>query len=207
MDMYPRVLSLAVFWFLAVLACVSGFEISVPAQTVGQAHAQISGHVYRADTGEPISEANVTLEPIDAPLRQRWPMAPTGLDGSFAIAIAPGRYFAHAGALNFLGRTYSESRQQPSRATLISLTAGQKIENIDFRLDPAGAISGTVYDDDNKPIEGVVVTAIRREYFAGGRRPTRGNDRGTDEFGHFRISGLPPGTYYSPTWYLLPSSR
>jgi hypothetical protein len=98
--------------------------------------------------------------------------------------------------VNFLGKTYSEGGQQPPRPTTISLAAGQKIENIDFRLDPAGAISGTVYDEDNKPIEGVMVTAIRREYFAGGSPQTLGDGIGTDEFGHFRISGLVPGTYY-----------
>jgi hypothetical protein len=191
--MNPRVVSLL---SLTVVLCIPCLQISAHAQTVGQGQAQISGHVFRADTGEPVAEASVTLEPIDAPLRQRWPSEATGVDGTFRITTAPGRYLVDASALNFLGKTYSETGQQPSRPTTISLAAGQTVENIDFRLDPAGAISGTVFNDDNQPIEGVMVTAIRREYFAGGRRPTFGDGADTDEFGHFRISGLKPGTYY-----------
>ena len=196
MGTNPRAQSWALLWFLAVLVCISWFETNAPAQTVGQDQAQLSGHVYRADTGEPIAAANVTLEPIDGPLRQTWPTVATGLDGTFSISTAPGRYFVDASAVNFLGKSYSEGGRQPSRRKTISVIAGQKVENIDFRLDPAGAISGTAYDDDNRPLEGVMVTAIRRKYLAGGSRQTLGNGVGTDEFGQFRISGLTPGTYY-----------
>ena len=41
-----------------------------------------------------------------------------------------------------------------------------------------------------------MVTAIQREYFAGGNRQTLGDGMTTDESGQFRISGLRPGTYY-----------
>ena len=118
-----------------------------------------------------------------------------GLGRNFRfLAVPPGRYWLGATAVNFLAKDYGKDGA-PSRPTTISLSPGQKIDNIDVRIDPAGAISGTVYDEDNKPVEGVMVTAVHPEYLHGSQ-PILGDGSTSDEFGEFRISGLSPGSYY-----------
>jgi hypothetical protein len=172
-------------------ASQSSSQLQGPDQSPGQ----IAGHVYRADDGEPISECLVTLEPLEY-VRGTWPQEETAADGSFAfLSIAPGKYHLSAWTPNFLSKTYS-GNQSASRAYTISLSPGQRIENIDVRLDRAGAISGTVFDDNNNPISGVMVLAVQPMYLPGGGAIQGGNGESTDEEGNFRVSGLRPGSYY-----------
>jgi len=162
-----------------------------------QSPARISGHVYRADTGEPLSDAVVALEPQQPAFHGAFPQARTESDGSFVFAeAAPGVYNIDANAVGFLGKTYGVDGPQ-SRPKTVSLKPNQSIEGIDFRLDAAGAISGSVYDENGKPIAGVMVLAANAEYRPGGGRQIGfGDGSTTDEDGNFYISGLRSGSYY-----------
>ena len=171
-------------------------QSNIQQQMTDQIPGEISGHVYRSNTGGAIPDATVVLEPIRPSVRGMWPQVATGLDGSFTFTgVAPGEYAVDASALDFLGKAYSDGSQ--IRPTIISIRPGQRIENIDIRLDAASAISGSVYDEDNQPIGGVMVTAGQPTYLPGGSRPMLGGSGvSSDKFGHFRISGLRPGLYY-----------
>jgi hypothetical protein len=159
-----------------------------------QSPARISGHVYRADNGEPLSDARVSLAPLGGGF---FPQARTEPDGSFVISgAAPGVYDIEADAVGFLGKSYGMDGPQ-SRPRTVTLKPGQIIEGIDFRLDAAGAISGSVYDENGKPVAGVMVLAAHAEYRPSGDRQIGfGGGSSTDEDGAFYISGLRPGSYY-----------
>jgi hypothetical protein len=166
-------------------------------QAPSQSPARISGHVYRADTGEPISDAVVSLEPQQTAFNGFFPHARTESDGSFMISEAPpGVYSIDANAVGFLPKSYGVDGPQ-SRPKPVSIKPSQIIDGIDFRLDAAGAISGSVYDDNGKPVAGVMVLAAHAEYRPNGDRQIGfGDGMSTDEDGTFYISGLRPGSYY-----------
>src|SRR6267143_6018860 len=96
-----------------------------------QSSARISGHVYRTDTGEPLSDALVSLEPQEAVFHRAFPQARTEPDGSFVFPEAtPGDYNIDASAFGFLGKTYGADGPQ-IRPKTISLKPSQSIEGID----------------------------------------------------------------------------
>src|SRR6266478_5909653 len=67
-----------------------------------QSPARISGHVYRADTGEPLSDAVVSLDPQQTAFNGFFRQARTESDGSFVISeAAPGVYNIEANAGGF----------------------------------------------------------------------------------------------------------
>jgi hypothetical protein len=68
---------------------------------------------------------------------------------------------------------------------------------LEFRLERAGVISGTVTDEDNDPVEGLLVRAQRLRFSPGGRQHViSARSTTTDDLGNFRLSGLAPGLYY-----------
>jgi Carboxypeptidase regulatory-like domain len=168
---------------------------------------KISGHVYRTDTGAPLAKANVTLRgspqqdvpgttlPASMPETTR-----TAPDGSFSfIDVAPGNYMIRVERTGYIGQFYGETRGMQT-GTRVSVSAGQTVENIDFHLSAAGVISGTIYDEDNEPIEGMQVSAIQVRYSPGGRqREVTLRTTQTDDLGNYRLSGLTPGSYYVKT--------
>jgi Carboxypeptidase regulatory-like domain len=91
-------------WFLASLAALPLFPlVFFTALSLAQSKddrsmvgpkplGQISGHVYRADTGEPISKTQVSLLPTDeatAKVTERRTLR-TGPDGAFTFPDLPG---------------------------------------------------------------------------------------------------------------------
>lgn len=97
-----------------------------------------------------------------------------------------------------MGQGYGQDPQGPQGVPQsISLSAGQKIKNIDVRLVSEGIISGIVFDDDNKPVKDVSVVALSVRYRPGGR-PYQiiGGATSSDDLGNFRVSALRPGSYF-----------
>ncbi len=66
-----------------------------------------------------------------------------------------------------------------------------------MRLLPSAVISGTITDDDNQPVEGVQVAAIRMRYQKGGQQQESAlQNVTTDDLGNFRLYGLAEGNYF-----------
>jgi protocatechuate 3,4-dioxygenase beta subunit len=167
-----------------------------PLPSPGPTMASVSGHIYRADTGAPIVGAILHLYPYrvhdhifgDAPVPS--PLtARTGPDGSYTFAtVAPGDYGIDVERQGFARLTLdgpSENEPKPGR---ISLETGQHVGNLDYKLKPTGAISGSVRDQDDVPLQGMFVTAfcsLPTVAVSGGAN--------TDDRGDFRIFGIPPG--------------
>lgn len=120
----------------------------------------------------------------------------TGPDGAFAFLDVPAGSYAVDAWRNGFADSCRLSFYDCSGRSL-TLAPGQKIENIELRLTPAGVITGTVYDEDREPVAGIRVYALRVDFLSGGRRELY--PRSTvvaDDQGNFRMAGLQPGSYY-----------
>jgi Carboxypeptidase regulatory-like domain len=165
---------------------------------------RVSGHVYRTDTGEPIAKAQVSLSPSDENTakgaEQR--IVRTGADGAFTFADIPaGNYHIeawHNGYSEFSGAQVDGDRVEPGRSNMsISLKPDQTIENLVLHLYAAGVISGQALDEDQDPVPGLAVFALRVSFVEGGQRQIFAAAKAvTDDLGNYRMANLSPGSYY-----------
>ena len=160
---------------------------ALPAQVVlpGAAPASVSGIVTNSVTGEPILRAHVvlynsTISPDGVPQTYG---ALTNQEGKFTITQLPsGRYTASADRIGLvmLPKTVSALN------FAFMLGPGDKKEDLNLTLTPAGAIIGRVLDAAGEPVPNALVRAEGSE---------GGETAATDEQGRYRIGGLRPGKY------------
>jgi hypothetical protein len=194
------------FWGIVVALIASGFaSAQVPNQasngspknTFGTP-SQLSGHVYRRDNGAPVSGAVVTLANRASPVGDpHIATTMTNSDGSFTFSAVSPRtgYGLSAECTGFVQQTYS--RDGTFDGSFLAVGAGQEINNLDFRLAVGGGISGSVFDENNNPVQDVPVAAWRQIYVRGGHKMTRtAYGVRTDHNGDFRMAGVVPGPYY-----------
>ncbi len=165
-----------------------------------QQPGQITGHVYRADNNEPIPRATVSLNPMGgrgvtvtaSPQSTR-----TDATGAYTFTtVTPGNYFLVAQHSGFINGFFMRTVNGTSPET-IAVQAGEAVSKIDVRLLAAAVISGTVLDEDNQPLEGAQVSAVRLRYQKGGQQTEQPLKSVTaDDQGNFRLYGLPEGNYF-----------
>ncbi|MGH9817823.1 MAG: carboxypeptidase regulatory-like domain-containing protein, partial [Candidatus Acidiferrales bacterium] len=80
--------------------------------------------------------------------------------------------------------------------SVITIGAGQKMRDVLFRMIPAAAVAGRVFDEDGEPVPYVAVQVLRHSYVRGQRQLIPAGSASTNDLGEFRIFGLPPGRYY-----------
>jgi hypothetical protein len=183
------------------------FAAVIGATLVVDAHAQttsspqepggISGHVYRADTGAPLTAAFLSFLPTKAGDFRADFGAHADRNGAYTIdRLPPGAYVVQAQAPGFVTAAYGE-HGQGGAAEEIDLKPGEKLQNIDLKLLPDGVLSGTVFDSTLRPIKGMRVDALHRAFYGGGSAALFENaTTKTDQLGRFRLAGLDPGSYY-----------
>ena len=156
--------------------------------------ARLSGRVLRADSGLSLAKATVLMFLDGRP--QDNLSARTDRSGFFEFPeVSPGRYRLRAQRNGFVAQPYGARGGGPG--VVLVVEAGQRLEKIEFRLLPAGVITGNVRDEDNEPVEGVEVRALRARFSAGGRLETAAaRTARTDDLGNYRLPGLAPGAYY-----------
>jgi len=186
----------AVFWVAIVMA----------AQTPAEKPASVEGAVLNSVSGEPIRKAEVSLangnitEEMAAMMRQL-PNAPkipgqtvatktlaatTDSNGKFRFENVPaGTYFLKIKKVGF-GEASKDS---------LTVTAGQAVTKLDFKLVPNGTISGRVVDEDGDPYPTAMVTAQIYTYMGARKRLVPLDTGQTNPKGEFTLSKLPPGTY------------
>ncbi len=189
------------FLFAAIFlfdSSVSGAQIggivSRDAPPASGAAGKVSGTVRRADDGSALRKAMVTLAPEG---RQMEALAVrTDGSGKFEFPeVASGRYQVRAQRNGYVAQFYGQRGSGPGLT--VTVEPGHSLEKIDFRLERAGVLSGTVIDEDNEPVEGVDVRAMRVRYLPGGReRLVTSRTARTDDLGSYRIAALTPGMYY-----------
>jgi hypothetical protein len=159
-----------------------------------EAPGKVSGMVRRGDDGTPLRKAQVTLAPEGRGMEAL--AVRTDSNGHFEFTgVAPGRYQVRVQRNGYVAQLYGQRGSGPGLP--VTVDAGKSLEKIDFRLDRAGVLSGNVIDEDNEPVEGVEVRAMRVRYLPGGReRLVTSRTARTDDLGDYRIPGLTPGMYY-----------
>ncbi len=209
---YFRVASqLLLIGFVATLSFAQSKE-DRSMNTPGLSLGQVSGHVYRADTGEPIPKAQVTLWPANEDVHganfdteQR--IVRTGAGGEFTISDLPaGGYHVLASRNGY--STFSGVQSQDNVADLkVSIKPGQAVESLVLHLYPAGVISGQVLDGDHDPVPRLSVLALRVTFAKGGQRSFQlAAQADTDDLGNYRLPNLSPGSYYVKAGGLITGS-
>ena len=159
--------------------------------------AVMRGMIVAADNGAPIRRAQVRVSSPDA---RESRVATTDAQGRFEIRELPaGRYSMTASKGGFVSLQFGQRRPSES-GTPIELGDGQTLDKITIALPRGSVLGGRVTDEFGEPVANATVIAWRYAYTAGTRRmmPAPGaNARDTtDDQGHFRLFGLPPGEYY-----------
>jgi protocatechuate 3,4-dioxygenase beta subunit len=158
--------------------------------------AILRGSIIAADNGSPIRRAQVR---VSAPDARESRVAITDAQGRFEIRELPaGRYTLSASKGGFVSLQYGQRRPTES-GTPIELADGQTIDKLSVALPRGSVLGGRITDEFGEPIANASVTALRYVYAAGARRmqPAGQNARDTtDDQGHYRLFGLPPGDYY-----------
>jgi Carboxypeptidase regulatory-like domain len=189
------VCALTVFCVCTCLVRTSGAasQKTNSSQSAKESPAQVSGQVIRSDTLEPVPKAEVTLYPqFEASDGRR--TVRSGVDGHFVFTdLEAGSYMLqvwHSGYSSFT------CGKNPNCKDL-SLKSGQKLDDLVVRMDPAGLIAGRVFDEDQDPVEGIQVYALRVKFLrGGGRQLSASSSATTDDQGSFRMANLKPGFYY-----------
>lgn len=159
--------------------------------------AIMRGQIVAADTGTPIRRAQVRISSPDA---REGRLAATDAQGRFEIKELPaGRYTMTASKGGFVSLQYGQRRPSES-GTPIELGNGQTLDKLVIALPRGSVLGGRITDEFGEPVANASVIAMRYSYAAGGRRLTAAagsNSRDTtDDQGHFRLFGLPPGEYF-----------
>ena len=138
----------------------------------------------------------------------------TGTDGSFtATDVAPGDYYAFAtmaGYIAPLARVQSlfqagaNPKQRLPGIPIVHVAADHP-SSVDITMDRGAAVSGTILWDDGSPLSGAAMGAIPAKADPAqppaqfGMLAMAGILNSllsiSDDQGHFRLSGLPPGDY------------
>lgn len=164
----------------------------------------ISGIVTDAVTGQTVAQAVVSLIPSasrDIDGRRQF----TDLDGRFVFTGLLGgmTYLLDVRKDGFLDGAYGRSQPVGWLGAGITLATEEWFEAANISLWRPAAISGEVTDEDGEPVPGVFVQALSDVLVAGRPRTAAGPVTTTDDRGHYRIGGLPPGRYV----VMVPAAR
>jgi hypothetical protein len=108
--------------------------------------------------------------------------------------VPPGDFLINAQKVGFFDGAYGKRR--PGGAGLpLTMMGGLPITDLRIELFRSGVISGFVFDENNDPVIGAEVVALRRLFDAGQWRFTAVGTQTTDDQGNYRIFGLMPGDY------------
>ncbi len=99
---------------------------------------QISGHVYRSDTGEPVPKAQVDLYPADtdtAKAAGSERIVRSATDGTFVFPDLPaGTYGVSVWRNGF--SEFSPQEQEDDHGQFVTLKPGEKLDSLTLRLYP-----------------------------------------------------------------------
>jgi Carboxypeptidase regulatory-like domain len=183
----------------ALLILLAAFLSFSGTQTNRQPSAQVEGIVAGID-GNPIPQARILLR------NERQSAGKTndsdygtisGPDGRFVLKeIVPGHYRLMATLKGYLDAEYGQAR--PGRpGAVLDLTTALTPRDLLIRMTPGGAISGRVYNQEGRPLEGARVQLIRPRYQENGEVMTQMvSNANTNDLGEYRMYWVAPGSYY-----------
>lgn len=167
-----------------------------PAQPTGQpGQANPQGGPGAPAQGAPQQNAGAGAAPPTATAS----IAPITTDdqGRFQIKdLDPGPYRLFAAHNGYTRQEYGQKLlNRPG--TVLTLTTGQSMKDITFKLTPAGTVTGRIVDDQGDPLPGINVQVLRSTYDSNGKRTLQATANAkTNDLGEYRIYYVVPGRYY-----------
>jgi hypothetical protein len=166
----------------------------------------IEGLVAKAGSGEGLSQSQITLVRTNRPGAARDPQAPplstpiaamTDAEGRYTLKdVAPGTYRVFAARNGYVAQEYGQ-RAANRPGVPLEVPQNQTIKNIDFRLTPAGTITGRVTSALGEPLARFSVELLRSVYDENGKRQMSSVTTDmTDDRGEYRLFWVPPGRYF-----------
>ncbi len=175
---------------------------------------EVSGRVVDAATGAPLPRAVVSLAPLSADGGAPAPAGAaidqtTGADGGFRFSgLAPGRY-----SLSGSRRGYMTAAFQEHDGFFAAMIVGAGVagtNGVRLRLEPYGAITGTVRDSSGDPVDTASLTLFAPASDGSGKVQARQTRYLANGSPRFEFGSLAPGTYFlavtARPWYAEPVS-
>jgi len=157
------------FWasHVLLLSLIVPFAFSQTAQPPSKSVGSVEGVVAAVSTRDPLKKAWVTLHKADG--QGMTSGALTDATGHFTLKdIEPGRYRLVAERSGYVRQEYGQPGPDSS-GTILSISPGQSIRDIQLAMTPSGVLSGRVYDDDAESVVDAHVTAMKFIYHEGKR--------------------------------------
>lgn len=166
-----------------------------PPEPVNPAEAcTVEGMVLKSADGMPLKKARVILRRAEG--RAAPVQGTTDAEGRFILRdVPPGRYRLFVERNGYARQEYGQ-RSANRPGSVITLQPRQQMRDVLFRMIPAAAIEGRVFDEDGEPMAMVNVQALRQSYARGQQQLTPAGSASTNDRGEYRIFGLAPGRYY-----------
>lgn len=160
-----------------------------PAVCAGALHAaSIRGVVVENQTGRPLSQAVVTVHPVEGSAGKAATIRADSY-GNFGFGYLPaGIYLLSASRPGFVAMQYGQKDWHASGTPIVLEENTESA--IQVRLKRFGAISGVVMDQNDVGLPETTVVAYRNA-----RPPVLVAKAVTDERGVYRIANLVPGSY------------
>lgn len=162
----------------------------------------IQGTILSAATGQPLRRAQALLRPADSKGTALYQT--TDESGAFSFPnVAPGRYIITAereGYLPLSAASIGDYKMPP----IFSVSSGQTVGSLVFRMTPSCVISGKVKFDDAEPAANVTIQLYRSRWERGRHTYAAAGNTRTDDRGEYRVHSLEPGSYYVAALYQAP---
>jgi hypothetical protein len=183
----------------ALISVLALMPFVLRAQAPGAAQSKplpvgsIAGRVVDAATGAPVKDVTLLLVHQENPSAR--PSSKSDEEGRFAFKdLESGSFAILAQHPRYALQTYG-SRNGILGGTLLSLSTGQDMKDIAFKLLPNGIASGKVLDPDGEPVAKVLVAASKGLFQHGKRQFIPVATAVSDDLGQYRLSSLAPGRY------------
>jgi hypothetical protein len=206
-DMFGRVTGHIVCSDTGKPARFAGIQL-MPEQMPTQANAGLAAIAGSVDKDH-LDFGKLMTQAMGAMMKGSNLSTMTAMDGSFSLdKVAAGTYYVipqFAGYLSPMGQLSQKERMKADSAAMKAVESeAQKVvvtpgstANLDFELDRGAAIGGTVHYDDGSPAPGVtpVLMLLEKDGKWNELPPSTMMPLTTDDQGHYRFAGLPPGKY------------
>ncbi|MEX2260907.1 MAG: carboxypeptidase regulatory-like domain-containing protein [Bryobacteraceae bacterium] len=174
-----------------------------------QDSGRIAGKVTHQLSGQPIRRANVTVQsmPGRSGAGQTGSLGSLSMPPSFTAStedggqfsfenLPAGRYFLRVERTGFVPTGFGARPGSGNMGGPITLTPGQRLEDLSIKMLPQAVIAGKVVDEEGEPVLGVQIMALRQGRYRtrGGRAMPMGSHSSND-LGEFRVANLAPGRY------------
>lgn len=186
---------------LVMAAAQTPEKTAASASPVAESGFKIAGKVVDAQSGSPVTHAQVSVAPVTA--REDLRTAESDESGAFLFTgLAAGKYALNVQSRGYVAQAYL---QHDVHSTSIAVGPGLESENIVFPLGREAAITGHVTDDYGEPVRDARVMLFQAGLQTGRRSVFSRGAAVTSDLGIYHFSHLPPGQYYvaimTSPWY------